>query len=160
MGGSMRHLKCYCLALLIGVVLIIQANAVPACPFELPTAVAAVKGRELTIELAVTPYTRACGLSRRPGLPEDRGMLFVFPKPQKLSFWMKDTLISLSIAFLDDKGRIVDIQDMDPTAPRKFHISPVPGRYALEVNRGWFEKNGVGVGDGVEFNLPITLDIR
>jgi uncharacterized membrane protein (UPF0127 family) len=148
------------IAVLIGAILIFPAILALACHFELPTTAAAVKGRELTVELAVTPYTRSCGLSRRSSLSEDRGMLFVYPKPQKLSFWMKDTLIPLSIAFIDDAGRITGIQKMDPTPPRRFYTSPGWARFALEVNQGWFEKNGIGVGDVVGFNLPITLDIR
>ncbi len=131
-----------------------------ACPFELPTVQVVVKGHDLTIELATTPETRSCGLSLRDSLPENRGMLFVYAEPEILTFWMKNTRMPLSIAFIDAAGRIVSIQKMNPFPTTTVYASPVPALYALEVNQGWFEENGVGVGDVLEFNLPITLNIR
>ena len=156
----MGHLKHYCLAALIGAVLILAANTVLACPFELPTVRVAIKGHDLTIELATTPEARSCGLSLRDSLPENRGMLFVYSEPEILTFWMKNTRMPLTIAFIDTAGRIVSIQKMNPFPITTIYASPVPALYALEVNQGWFEENGVGVGDVVEFNLPITLNIR
>ena len=81
----------------------------------------------------------------RESMPDDRGMIFVYREEKPLSFWMKDTHIPLSIAFADRSGKIVKIKDMDPfsTAPVK---SLYPAIYALEVNKGWFERNGVEVG--------------
>jgi uncharacterized membrane protein (UPF0127 family) len=78
-------------------------------------------------------------------------MLFVFDQEQTLSFWMKDTLIPLSIAYIDADGRIVDIQDMQPLddIPPQY-VSAEPARYALEVNQGFFEERSVTVGDMVE----------
>jgi uncharacterized membrane protein (UPF0127 family) len=156
----MSHLKQYCLAALIGIVLLVPANIVLACPYELPTIQVVVKGHDLTIELATTPEARSCGLSLRDSLPANRGMLFVYAEPEILTFWMKNTRMPLSIAFIDEAGRIVSIQKMNPFPLTTVYASPVPALYALEVNQGWFEKNGVGVGDVVELNLPITLDIR
>jgi hypothetical protein len=120
----------------------------------------AVKGHDLTIELATTPEARSCGLSLRDSLPANRGMLFVYAEPEILTFWMKNTRMPLSIAFIDTAGRIVSIQKMNPLAITTIYASPVPALYALEVKQGWFEKNRIGVGDVVEFNLPITLNIR
>jgi hypothetical protein len=71
-----------------------------------------------------------------------------------LSFWMKNTRIPLSIAFIDQQGRIVDIQDMEPFSLRT-RVSARPAQYALEVNQGWFKKNGIDVGDSV--HLPFTV---
>ena len=156
----MGHLKHYCLAALIGAVLILPANAVQACPLELSTVQVVVKGHDLTIELATTPEARSCGLSLRDSLPANRGMLFVYADPKILTFWMKNTRIPLSIAFIDANGRIVGIQKMNPFPTTTVYASPVPALYALEVNQGWFEENGVGVGDVLEFNLPITLNIK
>jgi uncharacterized membrane protein (UPF0127 family) len=76
-------------------------------------------------------------------------MLFVFEQEQILAFWMKDTLIPLSIAYIDAEGRIVDIQDMQPLDETD-HLSAEPAQYALEVNQGFFEGRGVMVGDIVE----------
>ena len=131
-----------------------------ACPLELPTVHVVVMGHDLTIELATTPEARTCGLSLRDSLPANRGMLFVYAEPEILTFWMKNTRMPLSIAFIDADGRVVSIQKMNPFPTTTVYASPVPALYALEVNQGWFEENEVNVGDVVEFVLPITLDIR
>ena len=156
----MACLKIPRIAVLIGIILFFCANPAWPCPFELPAVRVAVKGHDLTIELATTPEARSCGLSLRDSLPANRGMLFVYAKPEILTFWMKNTRVPLSIAFIDTAGRIVSIQKMNPLPTTTVYASPVPALYALEVNQGWFEENGVGVGDVVEFNLPITLNIR
>jgi len=73
---------------------------------------------------------------------------------------MKDTQIPLSIAFLDDTGRILSIQRMTPMQTNERYYSPQPVRYALEVNQGWFADHGIGVGDIVEMKLPVVIEIR
>jgi uncharacterized protein len=106
---------------------------------------------EVRVEIADGPFERARGLMYRTVLGEDRGMLFVFPREQQLSFWMKDTLIPLSIAYIDSKGRITDILDMKPLDDKPPHyVSSEPVQYALEVNQGFFEERGVRVGDHAE----------
>ena len=111
------------------------------------------------VEIADDDFERARGLMYRTALAENRGMLFVYEEEQQeLTFWMKNTLIPLSIAFMDSEGRIVDIQDMKPLGleqtvpdaklPR--YVSAEPARYALEVNQGFFEERGVEVGDRTE----------
>jgi len=103
---------------------------------------------EVEVEIADDTQEMARGLMGRTALAEDAGMLFVYPEERELSFWMKDTLIPLSIAFMDSGGRIVDIQDMkalDDTPPH--YTSAEPARYALEVNKGFFDERGVEVGD-------------
>ena len=132
----------------------------PACPFELPSGTISVKGHTLVAELATTPAARACGLSKRFKLPENQGMLFIHPTPGPRTFWMKNTHIPLSIAFLDDSGRIISIQDMTPMQTVERYHSPKPVRYALEVNKGWFDKRGIVVGDVVEMKLPLVVDIK
>jgi uncharacterized membrane protein (UPF0127 family) len=103
---------------------------------------------EVWVEIADNDAERARGLMGRTALAEDRGMLFVFDEEQTLSFWMKNTLIPLSIAFMDSEGRIVDIQDMKPLDDDPPHyVSAEPARYALEVNQGFFEERGIKVGD-------------
>jgi uncharacterized membrane protein (UPF0127 family) len=104
---------------------------------------------EVPVEIAATDAERETGLMGRTSLPEDAGMLFVFDQDQQLAFWMKDTLIPLSIAYIDGGGRIVDIQDMQPLDETP-HPSAAPARYALEVNQGFFKERGVEVGDRVE----------
>jgi uncharacterized protein len=103
------------------------------------------------VEIADTDAEWQTGLMGRTTLEGDAGMLFVFDQEQTLSFWMKDTLIPLSIAYIDAEGRIVDIQDMQPLddiLPQ--YVSAEPARYALEVNQGFFEERSVTVGDMVE----------
>jgi uncharacterized protein len=106
---------------------------------------------EVRVEIADSPDEQATGLMNRTALAEDRGMLFVFPEEEVRSFWMKNTLIPLSIAYMDSEGRIVDIQDMKPLDDEEPHyVSAEPARYALEVNRGFFDERGVEVGDRAE----------
>lgn len=106
----------------------------------------------MTLEVADTPESRAVGLSKRSSLPVDAGMLFVFPSDDQAPFWMKDTWIPLSIAFISAGGRIVDLQDMQ-SMTEELHRPAQPYRYALEVNQGFFKKNGVNAGDRVELQL-------
>jgi len=106
---------------------------------------------EVRVEVADDLAEQAKGLMDRTALGENRGMLFVFPEERELSFWMKNTLIPLSIAFIDSEERIVDIQDMKPLDDEPpNYVSAEPAQYALEVNQGFFEKRGVKVGDRVE----------
>jgi uncharacterized membrane protein (UPF0127 family) len=106
---------------------------------------------EVRVEVADDIFEQARGLMDRTTLGENRGMLFVYPEEQKLSFWMRNTLIPLSIAFIDSERRIIDIQDMKPLddVPPSY-VSAEPAQYALEVNQGFFEKRSVKVGDRVE----------
>ena len=103
---------------------------------------------EVRVEIADDDFEMSRGLMYRTALAEDRGMLFVYPDEEERSFWMRNTLIPLSIAFMDSEGRIVDIQDMKPLDDDPPHyVSAEPARYALEVNKGFFEERGVKVGD-------------
>ncbi len=111
---------------------------------------------ELTVELARTPAERRRGLMFREELPENRGMLFVFPNDTQAGFWMKDTLIPLSIAFIAADGAIVDIQRMEPLS-LELHSPGALYRYALEVNQGWFQEHGFGPGDGVEIPESVSV---
>lgn len=120
----------------------------------LPTATIAVgddtgERAELTVEVARSAAERSRGLSLRDNLPENRGMLFVFSGDTTAGFWMRDTSIPLSIAFIAAGGIILDVQKMEPLST-ELHRPPEPYRYALEVNRGWFGRHGFGTGDRVE----------
>lgn len=113
------------------------------------------EGVELTVELARTAGERSRGLMLREELAEDGGMLFVFPGDTEAGFWMKDTSVPLSIAFIAEDGTILDIQEMEPLS-EDVHRPPEPYRYALEVNQGWFEEQGFGTGDRVEIPEEVT----
>lgn len=112
------------------------------------------EGKQVRVELEVadSPQERAVGLSRRESLSEQAGMLFVFPAEQQAAFWMKDTFIPLSIAFISMDGVVLDIQDMQPLS-EELHIPAYPYRYALEVNQGFFREHGVEAGAEVQFHL-------
>ncbi|HEV3486335.1 MAG TPA: DUF192 domain-containing protein [Vicinamibacterales bacterium] len=105
-------------------------------------------------EIADTPEEHAVGLMNRRSLDEDAGMAFVFFEDTSSSFWMKDTLIPLSIAFFDERGRIVRILDMEPCEeePCPFYDPGVSYRGALEVNQGAFDEWGVEEGDQVRIS--------
>ncbi len=109
----------------------------------------------LTVEVADSAEERATGLMNRDSLPADVGMVFVWDEPVEASFWMKDTLIPLSIAFWNQQGRIVGILDMDPCEadPCPTYPSPEPYVGAVEVNQGWFASHGVAVGDVAELGV-------
>lgn len=99
-------------------------------------------------EVAATLDTRMSGLMRRTIMPPQRGMLFVFPEVAKHCMWMRNTFLPLSVAFLDEKGRIINIEDMQPQT-EKNHCAAQPARYALEMNIGWFKSRGLGAGFGI-----------
>jgi uncharacterized protein len=99
----------------------------------------------IQVELAQTEQARAVGLMNRPNLGAHQGMLFVFDSAAAHCFWMKNTLIPLSIAFLADDGRIVHIDDMQPQSLVS-HCPPKPISLALEMNQGWFAKRGIKIG--------------
>jgi uncharacterized membrane protein (UPF0127 family) len=105
----------------------------------------------LDVEIAETRRARATGLMGRESLPEDAGMVFLERQPVRLSFWMKDTLIPLSIAFWGEENEILAILDMEPCRadPCPTHDPGVAWTGAVEVNQGFFTRNGVEVGDEV-----------
>lgn len=116
---------------------------------EVPYAEVDIETRpRLQLEVAATPQERMRGLMFREWLPWEQGMLFVFEQQGQGGFWMRNTLLPLSIAWLDLDGSIVDIQDMQPQTD-DVHVPAAPYWYALETNQGWYEANGVGVGQRV-----------
>ena len=105
----------------------------------------------LIVEIAKTEGERNFGFMERKNIPNGTGMIFIFEKDQILSFWMKNTPHPLSIAYIDSKGKIRNLYDMTP-----FSLSPIVStcsvRYALEVPQGWFEQEGIQIGDFVKFD--------
>jgi uncharacterized membrane protein (UPF0127 family) len=114
----------------------------------------------LRLQVVANPETRAQGLMFYRSLPEDMGMLFVFPADAAHTFWMRNTFVPLSVAFLDAERRILNIADMQPLDEQTFHQAAGPARYALEVNQGWFAARGIAPGAVVEFMLPEGLEVR
>jgi uncharacterized membrane protein (UPF0127 family) len=120
-----------------------------AAPAALSTRTLTIHGAKLTVEVAATPQSRETGLMNRFSLPRDHGMLFVFEASEPRAFWMKNTYVPLSIAFVDSTGRILNIEDMRPR-DESSHWSRGPAMYAIEVRQGWFAEKGIQPGDAVE----------
>jgi uncharacterized membrane protein (UPF0127 family) len=96
-------------------------------------------------EVARTPLQTQTGMMFRTEMAQHEGMLFVFDGLERRCFWMKNTLLPLSIAFIADDGRIVNLADMQPQSEAS-HCSAEPVRFALEMNQGWFAKRGIKAG--------------
>jgi uncharacterized protein len=109
-------------------------------------------GAVLYVDVADTTAERRRGLMGVRDLPEDEGMAFVYAEPVSGTFWMKDTLIPLSIAFVDERGRVIAIRDMEPcdADPCPHYEAGAPYVLAVEANRGWFDEHGVDVGEPAE----------
>lgn len=131
------------LAFVVAALAAASAHAAPLSTIDLT-----IKGHRLVAEIAATEATRTYGLMNRFSLQPDHGMVFVFSEPQPLAFWMKDTYVPLSIAFIGADGTILNIDDM---APRTENTHPSRGLalYALEMKKGWFAERGIHSGDVV-----------
>jgi uncharacterized membrane protein (UPF0127 family) len=127
---------------------ILAALLLGGCTSSMPKASISVRGQELTVEIARSEEERARGFMHRTSLGRRAGMLFVFQSDEHLTFWMKDTPLPLSIAFLSAEGRILEIQDMEPFSEKTIR-SRFSARFALEVARGVFEEIGAREGDTV-----------
>jgi uncharacterized membrane protein (UPF0127 family) len=125
------------------------ALAATAARAQMPGLPLTVAGHRLTVEVADTEATRMQGLMHRRILPENRGMLFVFREVTHHAMWMMNTYIPLSVAFLDERGVIINIADMRPQTSDT-HAAAKPAKYALEVNQGWFAKRGIKPGARIE----------
>lgn len=112
----------------------------PSIPFEMINDMAAVR-----LEIADTPTKREHGLMNRTHLPENEGMLFTLDTPSTPCFWMKNTLIPLSVGFLNEQGVLVQVEDMQPNTT-DIHCAKTPIKYAIEMNQGWFKNHKVPLG--------------
>ena len=111
---------------------------------------------QIDTQVAATPAQRSTGLMFRKEMPANEGMLFVFEQPSQQCFWMKNTLLPLTAAFVADDGTIVNLADMKPQTTES-HCSAKPVRYVLEMNQGWFAKRGLKAGSklgGAPFRTP------
>jgi len=114
-----------------------------------------IKNITLNAEFAITEDQQQYGLMNRTELPENFGMLFVFDQEDYRSFWMKNTFVDLSIAYISANKKILEIIDMDASkssldANPKTYPSSAKAKYALEVKQGWFKKNKIKVGDSIK----------
>lgn len=127
-----------------------HAQTGPQAP--LPTTQLSAGIHIIRAEVANTDATRRDGLMFRKELPGNAGMLFVFEQPDVQCFWMRNTLLPLSIAFIADDGTIVNIDDMAPQTEDP-HCAKKPVRYALEMAQGWFDQHGIKAGRKID-GLP------
>jgi uncharacterized membrane protein (UPF0127 family) len=146
--GMARRLTraAFALACLLGGAAISSMAAAQGTPQQgLPVVSLQAGMHIIRAEVAADPSSRATGLMFRQSLGPNQGMLFVFGERAAHCFWMRNTLIALSIAFIDDSGRIVNIADMAPQTENS-HCPAAPVRFALEMEQGWFERRGISAG--------------
>ena len=103
---------------------------------------------QIDAQIAMTPEQREIGLMFRKDMPQHEGMLFIFESPSRLCFWMKNTLLPLTAAFIADDGTVVNLENMKPQTTDS-HCSSKPVRFVLEMNQGWFAKRGVKAGSKI-----------
>lgn len=121
-------------------------NALLKNPPTFETATIKLGNKSIKVDIADTLIRQTFGLMGRTSLPKDTGMLFLFKEPIPACFWMRDTPLPLSIGFLDEEGILLSHEDMEPFTETK-HCSKQPVKYALEINKGWFEENKITLGE-------------
>lgn len=142
--ASMKISVSLLLSLLLGLASV-STNAQNQPQLNLPRTTLSIGFHQLQVQVAATPEQQATGLMFRTDMPAHEGMLFVFPTASQQCFWMKNTLIPLTAAFVADDGTIVNLEDMQPQTTQS-HCSSKPVRFVLEMNQGWFVKKGLKAG--------------
>jgi uncharacterized membrane protein (UPF0127 family) len=146
MTGLSRSLSTLGLTLGLSLTALAQTTGQPQ---QLPMTQLRAGMHLIQAEVARTPQEHAIGLMWRKEMPTNHGMIFAFPKAGVQCFWMKNTLLPLSVAFIDDNGRVVNIDEMKPQTEDS-HCSAEPVRFVLEMNSGWFQKRGIKAGSKIE----------
>lgn len=133
--------------------LVLSAFSLPILPAQaqsaMPRTELSAGMYRIEAEVAATQENRMTGLMQRRSMPPNQGMLFIFTQPQRHCMWMKNTLLPLSVAFLDDEGHILNVEDMQPQTEDN-HCAAKPARFALEMNLGWFRQKGIKPGQTIE----------
>jgi len=142
--ASMKISVSLLLSLLLGLASA-STNAQNQPQLNLPRTTLSIGFHQLQVQVAATPEQQATGLMFRTDMPAHEGMLFVFPTASQQCFWMKNTLIPLTAAFVADDGTIINLEDMQPQTTQS-HCSSKPVRFVLEMNQGWFVKKGLKAG--------------
>jgi uncharacterized membrane protein (UPF0127 family) len=141
-----------CVALYIFSDQILMFKLADSPQLNLPRTTLTTQEHVITAQLAETPMQRNIGLMFRHAMPLNEGMLFAFEKAAIQCFWMKNTLLPLSIAFIADDGTISNLANMEPRSTEQ-HCATMPVRFALEMNQGWFAQNHVDAGDVIQSHL-------
>jgi uncharacterized membrane protein (UPF0127 family) len=121
------------------------ASAQPSPQLDLPRVTLNAGMHLIQAQVATTPQQQAMGLMHRKEMPANEGMLFIFEQPTRQCFWMQNTLLPLTAAFIADDGTIVNLADMKPQTTES-HCSARPVRFVLEMNQGWFARRGLKAG--------------
>lgn len=145
---KLRNLSVAGLVVLLAAFFALPELSVAQVNKELPIVELTIRNARLKAEIAADANTRTVGLMNRFSLKPDHGMLFVFAQSEPLAFWMKNTFVPLSIAYIDSKGVIVNIMDMKPQ-DESTHPSAGSAMFALEMKQGWFKERGIVAGDKV-----------
>jgi len=156
-GDTQRHLASRILPLALCIACCrppVSRPSPPAPRPSLPTIELRIKDAHIYAEVVSKPEDRALGLMFRRSLAPDSGMLFAFDEDEFQRFWMKNTLIPLSIAYITSDSLISDILEMAPMDTATPYVSSRPVRYALEMNSGWFQSHGIRTGDTVRGMAP------
>ena len=140
--SCLRWLSTCLMGLALGLTLQVQAQQ---AQMDLPRTRLSAGMHLLDVQLAQTPQERQIGLMFRKEMPQHEGMLFVFEQPATQCFWMRNTLIPLTAAFVADDGTIVNLADMKPLSDDS-HCSAKPVRFVLEMNQGWFARRNIAAG--------------
>ena len=130
---------------LVGALLGLAMSAAAWAQNAMPVMELSAGFHRIEAEVAANDQNRHVGLMNRTAMPPQRGMLFVFPQERTHCMWMRNTLIPLSVAFIDADGYIINIENMQPQTEDN-HCAKVPARYALEMNLGWFAQRGIKPG--------------
>ena len=129
----------------LAMVLACTLTSAQDAPQQLPAIRLSTGMHVLQVQLAQTPEQQQIGLMFRKSMGTNEGMLFVFDEPRQQCFWMKNTLLPLSVAFIADDGSVVNLDNMKPQTLDS-HCSTKPVRFVLEMNVGWFDKRGIKAG--------------
>lgn len=153
-NNSMKFFATGLASLLLAIVNLGHAQNAPQ--LDLPRTKITAGMYLIDAQVASMPAQRSTGLMFRTQMPQSEGMLFVFDRPGEQCFWMKNTLLPLTAAFVADDGTIINLADMKPQTTES-HCSRQPVRYVLEMNLGWFGKKGIKPGSrlgGAPFGSP------
>jgi uncharacterized protein len=131
---------------LIGVLALVGNSKAASAPI---TAELQIRAKTIKVAVAHTPHQILSGLMFLTFLPKDHGMVFVYPHERVWCMWMRNTQLPLSVAFLDGRGQVIQFENMEPMTVN-LHCPRSPARYAIEMNRGWFDTNGIKEGDIVQ----------
>lgn len=144
-------------AVAVAVAALVACSGTDAPPPDRPPSTVTFEGADsfLYVDIADEPEEQRRGLMNVESLPADEGMAFVFDEPVSTTFWMKDTLIPLSIAFVDEGDRVIAVRDMQPCEadPCPTYGVDEPYVLAIEANLGWFEEHGIDAGDTAELRV-------